>query len=358
MLATAPQLTLEQALDMATSLADAIMMVRKSTKFRAAYVAPMLECLQEDGAVHCSMRAVGAISSRMTAAKPALQQPPKKDTRIRAAYRAYPGWVFVSSDLKQGEPRVMAALSGDRNLKRDLLAGDLYDNLSSMTYGDKAYNATIAAEDVTSPHYKMRQASKFGFLAKSYGCQPRKLAGLLSVPEEYGQTIFTRWDGAYPDLAAYADRLNHQSAVVLESGWTVPLWDRWYVRADGLHCSSKPSRLGLNAATQGNQRYLIATAAHKVIDRGWSWALALFLHDEILGMVPAHMAEQFRQVLIECMTMDFHGVPIECDAKILGETWMPQPTDFDIEEINRGVADEWETVSLDDPDKERLLWSA
>jgi DNA polymerase I-like protein with 3'-5' exonuclease and polymerase domains len=45
---------------------------------------------------------------------------------VRSAVVADPGWVLVTADAAQLEPRVLAALSGDRRLARAASQGDLY----------------------------------------------------------------------------------------------------------------------------------------------------------------------------------------------------------------------------------------
>jgi DNA polymerase I len=314
-------------------LARAVVAVRKAGKFRSTYVQPMLDSLQRDGRVRCSFRACGTITSRNSAARPPVQQLPKKDTRVRAAICSRLGYVLVGCDLSQGEPRTMAALSGDRNLLADILEGDLNSALASATFGaafDPAHG-----QDAGTVHYLMRQGAKAAFLAWCYGAGDDKVADTLGVPREQGSVITSRWRRRYPDLARYRDDTNSGRVVVLENGWVAPLWDRVFMTEDGqIRDKGKPSRKGLNYATQGNQRQLLARAVHKLIAWGWGWALAMLVHDEILLEVPAPMAEQAKAALESAMTSEFHGVPIECHAEVLGTTWAKQPTDFDIRELD------------------------
>jgi DNA polymerase I len=315
-------------------LAQTLIDVRKASKYRSTYVQPMLNCLEQDGRLHPSLRAIGTISSRNAAARPPLQQLPKKDPRVRAATCAQYGWVVIPADLKQGEPRVMAALSGDLNLKRDLLEGDLYNKLASLTYGPEFNPAE--GKNPSTASYILRQKPKFGFLAWTYGCKAKKLVDLLSTNFFKMTTLqasiaISQWERAYPDLVRFRDRMNRQRAVTLESGWVAPLWDRYYVDHEGVHCGPKPSRLGLNYPTQGTQRHIFTLAIHWLIDNGWSWALWWVMHDELLLCVPEHMAAAAAAALKTAMTMVFRGMPIECDVDEppYGRTWMPQPTEFD-----------------------------
>lgn len=329
------------------ALARTITEVRKAHKFRSTYIKPMLAALTRDNWMRCSMRAVGTITSRQSAMGPPVQQLPKRDTRVRAAICAPPGWTFVTCDLQQGEPRTMAGLSGDRNLLADILSGDLNSAIATAVFG-RLYDPALG-HDAGTVHYLIRQGGKRAFLAWCYGASPAKV--LESLTQDFdtdawqyfirsgvdigsGDTIVGRWMARYPDLTRYRNDQNARRHVVLESGWVIPLWDRAWINDEGtISWSHKPSRKGLNAATQGNQRVLLARAVHEIVRRGWSWALSMLVHDEILLCVPEWMAPQAMADLQQAMTMDFHGVPIEAEAKICGRTWTRQPDEFDLREL-------------------------
>lgn len=326
----------------AVELAKALTKVRQATKFQAAYIQPMRDTEGRDGRVHCSMRAIGAVTHRMSAARPAMQQMPKRTSQlIRAAFEAPEGWVFVSADLKQGEPRVMAALSGDRNLQADIEVGDINSTLAELTYPGQFINDPKEFKDASTLSYILRDRGKRGFLADKYGCATRKLASsqLLKVPREQAQAIKDRWAQRYDQLETYREWCNNQKALVLENGWVVPLWDRYAFRSqDELYCTDKPSRKGLNGATQGNQALLLDNALDLLVAWGWSWALVMLVHDEIVGLVPCEHAEAFRAALEAAMTTTFKDFPIRCDATIDGRSWMPQ-TEFDAEMAAQMAAD-------------------
>jgi len=333
--------------DEAGVLARTITEVRKARKFRSTYIEPMLRALELDGWMRCSMRACGTITSRQSAMRPPVQQLPKRDTRIRAAIQAPPGWVLVSCDFSQGEPRTMAGLSGDRNLLADILSGDLNSAIATAVFG-ALYDPALG-HDAGTVHYLMRQGGKRAFLAWCYGAAPKKVLGSLTQDFDWdawqyvsaggldlmsGDAIVHRWMARYPDLTRYRNDMNAGRFVVLENGWVAPLWDRAFLREDGrIAWGGRPSRKGLNYATQGNQRQLLARAVHEVVRRGWGWALSMLVHDEILLCVPEWMAPRALADLQQSMTMMFHGVPIEAEAKICGRTWTKQPDEFDMREL-------------------------
>lgn len=321
-------------------LAVAIREVRKARKFRTTYVEPMLWAVDHgDGAMHCSIRNNGTVTTRQSAQKTdsagPLQQLPKRDPRIRGAVRAKRGHVLVTADFRQGEPFVMAALSGDLAYLSDLERTDINSVIATMAYGD-AYNPAEGKSPGTLSE-RMRQNGKAGWLSCCYGAAAATLAWTLSVgmPPELrfdvarASEVLATWHATYPKFWACADALNQQTVLTLDSGHRIPLWDRVGVREDGsLYDRGRPSRLGLNAMTQGTQADLLKVAMHRLNHWGWTWAFRFALHDELVLEVPEPMAEFARQVLEQAMTITYRGVTVRCEAVIEGRTWLPQPGEF------------------------------
>jgi hypothetical protein len=57
---------------------------------------------------------------------------------LRQAVVADPGWVLVAADAAQLEPRILAALAGDRAFAQAAAGGDLYEALAGVFGGDRA----------------------------------------------------------------------------------------------------------------------------------------------------------------------------------------------------------------------------
>lgn len=329
-------------------LAKACSAARRATKFRTTYIAPMLRAVDVgDGLMHCSARALGAVTTRMSCQKTEsagpLHQLPKKDPRVRAAVCARPGYVLVSADFAQGEPFTMAALSGDEVYLADLMQGDINSTIAEQIFGifdeitnphgyDRRHGKD--AEYLGGWHYLLRQKAKAAWLALCYGAGAQRFADTLGISFEAGAAARTRLKSRYVKLWAFADRMNHESVITLDSGHRVPLWDRFGVTEHGeLFVGAKPSRLGLNAATQATQSDLLRVAMHRLNEWGWSWALRFALHDELLLEVPEFMAEQARAALEAAMTVTYRGVTVHCEATIEGFTWMKQPAEFDLDSV-------------------------
>jgi len=83
----------------------------------------------------------GVVSGRWaTRGGGALQIP----RAVRQAVVAEPDWTLVVADAGQLEPRVLAALSGDRGLERAARGGDLYGGLAAAAFGGDRPRAKVA----------------------------------------------------------------------------------------------------------------------------------------------------------------------------------------------------------------------
>lgn len=317
----------------AAALADSILTVRRASKFRTTYVVPMLDALERDCRLHPQFRSIGTVTHRNSASAPPVQQMPKKDTMIRAAFGGVPGWVWVTCDLEQGEPRTMAGLSGDPAYVAAVLSGDVNNASATAAFGAEF----IPAEGKTpgTKSYMLRQGAKAGFLAVCYGVGLKKLASTMKLAVTKVAETRAGWQSAFRVMFTRAARMNTQPFVRLPSGRTINLWDRYFVTPAGdVFVGDRPSRKALNYETQGAQADWVKAAWLKLrVD--WNWALSIFMHDEIGLFVPESLAEQACAALKAAMEGPIgHGVTMLATPEINGRTWAPQPSAFSADEMS------------------------
>jgi hypothetical protein len=315
-----------------TKLARSLLDVRRAGKFRVTYVQPMIDALSRDCRIHCSFRSIGTVTHRNSAANPPLQQQPKKDQRVRAAFGGVPGWVWVTCDLEQGEPRGMAGLSGDPAFVQAVNTGDV-NNAIAVDVNGQAFNPA-EGKTAGTESYLMRQLAKMGLLAICYGVGLATLASQFGITIEEAADFRNRVRSLYRIMFARGDRMNQQETVRLPSGRQIILWDRKIVMPDGaIVTSSRPSRKALNYETQGWQADYLKACWLRLRPK-WNWALTFFLHDEIALFVPESMAAEAAADLKREMTQPIgNGVMMTADAEIVGATWLPQPSTFDRTEL-------------------------
>src|SRR6185312_3201703 len=217
---------------------------------------------------------------------------------VRKAVVADPGWTFVVADAGQLEPRVLAAISGDRGLARAAQAEDLYTELGDVFGGD-------------------RSKAKLGLLGAMYG-QTSGEVGLLLA------TLRRRFPAAigYVDEAAKAGVEGRIVHTRLGRACPPPSarWNRLVSgsegesRADQVRNSS--GRLTRNFVVQGSAAEwalaLIATLRGKLA--GHSSELVFFLHDEVVLHCPQDEAEQVREAVTasaaEASSLVFGTTPV------------------------------------------------
>lgn len=310
-------------------LAQHIMTIRKAGKFRSAYVQPMLDALTRDCRVHPQFRAIGTITHRNAADTPPVQQTPKNDKTIRAAFGGLPGWVWVTCDLEQGEPRTMAGLSGDPNYVAAVKSGDVNNAAARDIFGD-TYDPAQGKTPGTH-HYLKRQMAKIGILSICYGVGIDKLAATFKITRQAAQEFRASVKRAYRVMFGEAERHGYDEVVTLPSGREIILWDRKIVMPDGrIVTSAKPSRKWLNYRTQGAQADWVMAAWIMRLRHKWAWALGIMMHDEIGLYVPEAYAEEAAHDLQVALSGPIgNGVYMTATPEINGRTWAPQPAEFD-----------------------------
>jgi DNA polymerase-1 len=222
----------------------------------------------------------------------ALQLP----AMVRRAVVADPGWTFVVADAGQLEPRVLAAISGDRGLATAARAEDLYTELGDVFGGDRA-------------------KAKLGMLGAMYGQTSGEVGPLLATLRRR----FPRAIGLVDDAA----KAGIEGRVVhTELGRACPppspRWQRLVGGAEGEAKADQVrhdrGRFTRNFVVQGSAAEwalaLIATLRQKL--EGTTAELVFFLHDEVV----LHCAEQDADHVREAVT----DSALEATRLVFGDT--------------------------------------
>lgn len=120
-------------------IAKTILEFRETQKLLSTYIDKLPECINpNDGKIHCSFNQYGAKTGRMSSSDPNLQNIPSHNKDIRKMFTASPGYLLMSSDFSQQEPKCLAALckkDGDPQMYDTFMAGkDLYCEIASKAF--------------------------------------------------------------------------------------------------------------------------------------------------------------------------------------------------------------------------------
>ena len=213
----------------------------------------------------------GVVSGRWATRGGGALQVPKA---VRRAVRADPGWVLVRADAGQLEPRILAAVSGDRALAEAAAEDDLYAGLAEHVAGD-------------------RERAKIGVLSALYGQTSGDAAPLLAMMRR-----------SYPRALEYVDA----AARTGESGGTVRSWlgrtspvPRGWDAAepDGDRRRRAQGRFTRNFVVQAGAAewalVLLASLRQRLIEAAGPLpegaGAVFFMHDEVVLHVPRELAD-------------------------------------------------------------------
>lgn len=203
---------------------------------------------------------------------------------LRAAVAAEPGHVLVRADLGQIEPRVLAAVSGDRELARASAGADLYAPVAERL-GVQRPVAKIAV-----------LAAMYGQTSGTAGAALRGLESAYPVAMRFLRQAYEA-GRAGQSVRTYGGRLVRMWAT--QPGLS-PEAERTQAAARG--------RYARNAVIQGAAAELFKVWAVTVRARAAAFdaQVVLCLHDELLVHAPAAVGEQVRQLLADCLVEAVH----------------------------------------------------
>lgn len=116
-------------------ITNQILKVRSLGVLINTFVDKMPKIVGPDGRIHATFKQVGADTGRMSSADPNLQNIPSHATDIRHMFRASPGYVMMSSDYSQQEPKLTAFVSQDQQMFDAFTHGrDIYATIASIGF--------------------------------------------------------------------------------------------------------------------------------------------------------------------------------------------------------------------------------
>ena len=114
---------------------DQILRVRGLVKLLSTYVEKLPNNTTSDSRIHATFKSIGADTGRMSSADPNMQNIPSHATDIRHMFRATPGYVMMSSDYSQQEPKLTAFAAQEPKMIETFQKGkDIYATIASIAF--------------------------------------------------------------------------------------------------------------------------------------------------------------------------------------------------------------------------------
>ena len=113
-----------------------IIKLRNLKKLLSTYIEKLPNATTPDSRIHARFNSTGADTGRMSSAEPNMQNIPSHAEDIRHIFRASPGYVMMSSDYSQQEPKLTAYISNDPNMIKAFQEDkDIYATIASLAFG-------------------------------------------------------------------------------------------------------------------------------------------------------------------------------------------------------------------------------
>lgn len=179
------------------------------------------------GRIHCHFNAYGAATGRFSSSDPNLQQIPSHNHELRLLFKARDGYIMMSSDFSQQEPRLLSQFSHDENMINAYKQGkDLYATIAAGVYHNK-YEDNLEFNPITKqlqPEGKARRSSvKSLLLGIMYGRGVTSIAEQIHGTKEDAQKIVDDFYASFPKVKTWIDNTQETAR---KTGYVEDLWGR------------------------------------------------------------------------------------------------------------------------------------
>lgn len=274
---------------------------RNLAKLKSTYVDALLEQIHpKTGRVHSSFNQTVAATGRLSSSNPNLQNIPirtPEGQRIRKAFIAAPGHVFLAADYSQIDLRVMAHYSQDQALIGDFRAGkDIHHQTAVEIF-------RVSSSFVTPDMRRVAKTINFSIV---YGISAFGLSSRLNLSRKEAATFIERYFEHYPGVKKFMESVVEKAR---QDGYVTTLLKRRRQLPD-LNSSNRISReaaerIAVNTPIQGTAADIIKLAAISVdreIKRNNLAARVLLqIHDELVLEVPEGELAQVRKLVAPAM---------------------------------------------------------
>lgn len=208
-------------------IAKAILDYREFSTIVDTFIDKLPECVNpNDGRIHCQFNQYGARTGRFSSENPNMQNIPSHNKEIRQMFKATDGYVLMSADYSQQEPKVMTMMCQDPKMIKAYQEGkDLYAEIASLSFNTTYDNCLEFRPDGTTNREgkERRSQAKSILLGVLYGRGVPSIAEQLGTTTKKAQTIKDSVMKGFPAIEKFEqDSLR----MAEELGYVTTLWGR------------------------------------------------------------------------------------------------------------------------------------
>lgn len=322
---TGQYVTSEEVLQQLRSKApivDHILEHRGLKKLLGTYVDALPKLINpHTGHIHTSFNQAVTATGRLSSSDPNLQNIPVRGEdgkEIRKCFIPEPGCLFFSADYSQIELRVMAHLSGDKNMIEAFREGyDIHAATAARIYKEDI-------NDVTRDQRTKAKRANFGII---YGITVFGLAERLEISRDEAKQLIDGYFETFPQVHDYMEKAKQ---LAREHGYAETFFHRRRYLPDitshNATVRNFAERNAINAPIQGSAADIIKIAMIRIYERfrreGIKSKMILQVHDELNFSVLPEEKEQVEKIVLEEMQNAYPlQVPLVADSG-WGNNWL------------------------------------
>jgi DNA polymerase-1 len=306
-------------------IVDDILAFREYSKLKSTYVDALPAMInRKTGRVHTTYGQAVAVTGRLASNNPNLQNIPIRTERGREIRKAFiprdKDHLLISADYSQIELRIVAAISGDKNMCE---AFRQHKDIHTATAA-KVYN--VAEQDVTKEMRYKAKSVNFGII---YGQGAFGLADNLGISRTEAKDIIDNYKKEFAGISQYMDDTINYAR---EHGYVQTLMGRkrWLrdINSANFTVRGFAERNAINSPIQGTAADMIKLAMVKIHDafikKGFRSRMILQVHDELVFDAVKDEIDDLKPVILDCMQTALplpHDVPVIAEIGV-GENWL------------------------------------
>ena len=273
------------------------------------------------GKIHTSYNQTVTATGRLSSSNPNLQNIPIRDEdgkEVRKAFVPDTGCQFLSVDYSQIELRIMAHLSGDKNMIEDFRSG--YD-IHAATAA-KVYKKPI--EEVTKDERRKAKVANFGII---YGISVFGLAERMNVDRREAKELIENYFATYGGVQQYIEKCKQEAKA---NGYVETIFHRKRylpdINSHNAVVRGYAERNAVNAPIQGSAADIIKVAMINIYRRmkaeNMQSTMILQVHDELNFNIVHQEKERMQALVLEEMQNAFAmSVPLVAEYG-WGNNWL------------------------------------
>lgn len=296
---------------------------RSLRKLKNTYVDPLPELVDEnDGRLHTHYMQTVAATGRLSSTNPNLQNIPIRTEKGREIRKAFvpknKDYELMAADYSQIELRIIAALSGDKNMIEAFQKGhDIHAATAAKVYG-------VSMDEVSREQRSNAKAVNFGII---YGQSAFGLSQNLGISRKEAKSIIDSYFEQYPTIKKYMEQAKEDAR---EKGYVETIMKRRRylpdINSKNAIVRGYAERNAINAPIQGSAADIIKIAMINVYEKMKAESLEsrmlLQVHDELVFDVLKSEKEKVGSIVKEAMENAVKlDVPLDIEMEF-ADNWL------------------------------------